>query len=69
MKQREKCSGRRGSTAQVHQKKIDTVYNVHHGVSIWSGPRAWIQFSFDGAALGFDRVISNKADNSAMRKP
>ena len=36
MKQREKCSGRGFDSRLVHQKKIDTVYNVHHCVSKWS---------------------------------
>ena len=52
MKPTQTSSTRGGSARQVHQKKIDTVYNVHHGVSIWFGRRAEIQFSSDGDDIG-----------------
>ena len=40
MKEVEKRARQGFKSPLVHQKKTDTVYNVHHGVSIWSGPRA-----------------------------
>jgi len=66
MKWIEKDSRRRFESGQVHQKRIDTVYNVHHWVIKWFGHWAEIQFSFDGPALVIDWVKSNEMDSPAM---